>query len=48
MLDQKKNIIDFVGLGNKDPQDHIENLIADWDKWSASMKVKAVRILHYQ
>jgi len=42
VLDQKKNIIDFVGLGNKDPQDHIENLIADWDKWSASMRVKAM------
>ena len=47
VLDQRKNIVDFL-VGNKDPQDQIDTLIADWDLWAASMKVKAVRKRNYK
>jgi len=40
VCDHKHNILDIL-VGKEDPQDHIEKLMADWDIWSASMKVKA-------
>ena len=45
VVDRKMNILDLL-TGDEDPQDHLEKLMADWDIWSASMKVKAVRKGH--
>lgn len=39
VVDNKKNILDIL-VGKENPQDHIENLMADWDLWAASMTVK--------
>ena len=45
VVDRKMNILDLL-TGEEDPQDYLEKLMADWDIWSASMKVKAVRKGH--
>jgi len=43
VVDRKMNILDLL-TGDEDPQDYLEKLMADWDIWSASMKVKALKI----